>query len=118
MSSPENPDTLNFTPQALFPHIPNANLDPKCVVIALVVEVWVTKFLAEGNEVERQQVLDDAKLRYKLLNEGKKLPFSVAVQRVSAFVGKGISFEVAKEYFGFLLNPADADEWHNFKSLE
>ncbi len=109
---------LNFTPEALFPHIPNASQDPKCVVIAQVIKVWVTKFLAEGNEVERQQVLDDAKLRYKLLSEGKKLPFSVARQRVSAFVGKGISFEVAKEYFGYLLSPEHVDEWHNFKSLE
>ena len=115
LASTTNSINLIFTPQALFPNIPNPSLDPKCAVIAKVAEVWVTKFLAAGGESEQRQLVQDAEQRYSLLSEGMRLPFSEARQRVSAFVGAGVSFEVAKEYFGYLLSPVYEDEWRNFK---
>jgi len=108
------PELLSFTPQILFPNIPNASLDPKCVVIAKVIEVWTAKSLAEGSKIEQKQLLDDAEQKYSLLSEGLRLSLSEARLRVSGFVGVGVDFDVAKQYFGYLLTPVHADEWRDF----
>ena len=110
------PELLSFTPQILFPNIPNASLDPKCVVIAKVIEVWTAKSLAEGNKIKQKQLLDDAEQKYSLLSEDKRLALSVARQRVSGFVELGVSFATAKEYFGYLLSPVHMDEWRDFRA--
>ena len=112
-----SPAILNFTPQSLFPLISNAKLDPKCVVIAKVAEIRVRKLVREDNNIEPQQVLDDAKLRYNILSEGRRISLSQARECVSTFVDIGVSFEVAKEYVGYLVSPVYENEWRDFKSL-
>ena len=117
MSRSPSPVGLNFTPQALFPNIPNASLDRKCVVIAKVVKDLVMNILDNGIEIQQQQVLDDARQKYTFLNGERILSISEACQRVSGFVSKGVELETAKLYFEHLVRPECAEEWRNLEMV-
>ncbi len=86
---------LNFNPQVLFHSIQNPDQDPKCRVIAMIVKIFVEKLIANGSEIERAGN-GRRRTRYSLLSEETRLPLSEARQRVSGFVGKGVSFASCK----------------------
>lgn len=99
---------LNFTPAALFPDNQTASTDPKCVVIAEVIQQISGRL--SGPAVQ-EKLVKDAQSRYQFLSEQENLELWEAQDAAFVLGKKGVTQDVAIKYLSFRLSEEDARNW-------
>lgn len=99
----------NYTPAALFPDKQDAAKDPKCIIVAEVIQQVAAK--NAGTSANQEQLRKDAQARYQYLSESGQLELWVVKDLASLLLQKGVSSETAKRYYSFRLSEEADAEW-------
>ena len=100
---------MNITPTGLFPNIPDAETNPKCVIVSKIIqELCVT---CNMNGITQEDLQKDAQKRYDYISNTTKLPLYAVDRSAFLLYQRGVSTTLVKEYFSYRLNEADAKKW-------
>lgn len=100
---------FDFSPVALFPMKEDAAKDPRCVVVAEVIQQLAQK--ADMSDVTQKTLQDIANKRYTNLTQSGKISLPDADHRAFLLYQQGVSVETAQKYYSFMLNEGDAKRW-------
>lgn len=103
-------ESLDLTPKGLFPNKEDAPQNPKCIIIAEVIQQLTQK--ADMSAVKQAHLQNHAEERYKYLSEQNRLSLPNADHSAYLLYQKGVTAEIAQKYYSFRLSEADSKRWN------
>jgi hypothetical protein len=100
---------LDFSIEGLFPNTSETGQDPKCKIIAELIQSFVKT--ADMTGVTQANLQTHAENRYAFLSKEKKLSLAEADQVAFSLYQKGVSAELAQRYASLRLTEQDAKKW-------
>jgi hypothetical protein len=105
-----SPDVeLDYSVEGLFPNKDAADQDPKCKIIAEIIQSFSNT--ADMTGVTQADLQTHAQHRYTFISKEEKLSLPNADHLAFLLYQKGVSSETAQSYISFRLTETDAKRW-------
>jgi hypothetical protein len=114
MSAISSDVELDYSVEGLFPNKDAADQDPKCKIIAEIIQSFSKT--ADMTGVTQANLQTHAQDRYTFISKEERLSLPNADHLASLLYQKGVSRETAQRYMSFRLTEADAKRWTILRS--